>query len=67
MSEIKYTCCDHDMLFIHGSKEYDVRILVFWCHQCGRVIKSNIASGGTFMNDVFTPIDNYKGCNRECL
>ena len=67
--DIKFTCCDHEMTVVtaHRDLGYDVRVVVYWCHQCGRLIRANLASNGMFTNDVFTPVDNYKGHNRECL
>ena len=63
---MKYTCCDHEMQKIMEQRVDGVISIILWCHQCGRVIKS-VGLNEMFMNTVFTPIDNYKGCNRECL
>ena len=63
---MKYTCCNYEMEKLGDFRDYDLKIKLFWCHQCGRVVQAS-SSGDLTMNKTFTPVDAYKGIGRECL
>ena len=63
---MEFTCCDHTMQKIVAVRIDGVNTVLHWCAQCGRAIK-RVGLNEMFMDTVYTPVDNYKGCNRECL
>jgi hypothetical protein len=61
-----YECCNNEMLTLGAYRDFDIKVELTWCTICGRALKITTC-GSIIDTKAYTPIDNYKGCNRECL